>query len=172
MSRIVGVLLVVAFAAACAPAPAEPEAAVMRTSGPPWDAPRDAVAHIDAAGFERLPFGHPVARTVRADLTVRVDDEDVAVPAYIGIDRVRGVEASLHTHADDGVLWVESPDDDEQVTLGRFFDLWGVRLDDDCLGDACGAGGPAVTVDGRSHEGDPRALVVRDGEEIVLVARR
>jgi hypothetical protein len=169
------VALAVASAAtttACAPAPADPAAAVLRTTAPPWDAPRDAVSHIDAAGFARLPFGHPVARTVRADLEVRVDDVAVVVPAFIGIDRVRAVEASLHTHADDGELWLESPDADEEVSLGDFFDLWGVRLDAECLGDACGPGGPTVTVDGRLHEGDPRAVVVRDGEAIVLTARR
>jgi hypothetical protein len=166
------VLALTLSAGACAPAPDEPDAAVARDTAPPWAAPRDAVSYIEAAGLEALSFGHPVVETLKTRLEVAVDDEPVLVPAYIGIDRVRALEAVLHTHADDGVLWVESPTRGTEVTLGQLFDLWGVRLDARCLGDACGGKGPRLEVDGQVRQGDPRAVVLRDGEALRLSARR
>lgn len=130
------------------------------------------MSYIDAAGMERLPFGHPTMRTVRSHLEVVVDGEPVTVPAFVGIDRLRAVESALHTHQDDGVLWVESPHADETFTLGDFFDLWGVRLDRTCLGDRCDVdGGPdriVVTVDGDATEGDPRQVELTEGRRIRL----
>lgn len=118
----------------------------MRTGAPPWDAPRDAVSYVDAAGFERLPldFRGPVSYVVR--LAVTIDGTKIVVPANIGIDRLRAEQAAIHTHADDGVIWVEPRSKDDRPTLKQFFTLWGVRYDAKCLGDACG--GISVLVNG------------------------
>jgi hypothetical protein len=142
--------------AACAPAVPTPAAAEQRTSPPPWNAPRDAISNIEATGLEVLASGYRPTATLVADLKITVDGKSVEVPAFIGIDRIRNVEAPLHTHANDGTIWVEHPTELPTTTLGQFFDLWGVRFDEDCLGAACKT--IIVRVDGKELDrgADPR----------------
>ena len=152
------VAVVVPTVTACAPPPAEPAAAVIRESAPPWDAPRDAISYIRLAGMEELRSGYVAQAKAVAELIVRVDGREVEIPAFIGIDRVRSVEAPLHTHDPGGTVWIEHPDELPVTTVGQFFDLWGVRFDDECLGDACGD--VRVKVDGErlDPELDPRSI--------------
>ena len=65
---------------------------------------------------------------------------------YVGIDRLRAVQAPMHTHDTSGQVWLEGRETDA-VTLGQFFTVWGVRFDDRCLGSACRD--LEVTVDGK-----------------------
>jgi hypothetical protein len=114
---------------------AAPGQAVQRSTPPPWNAPRDAVSYIEAAGLEPQPVStNENSRVVR--LRITVDGTPVEVPAYVGIDRVRALQAAVHTHDTSGQLWLEGRGGD-QITLGQFFTLWGVRFDDHCLGSAC-----------------------------------
>ena len=114
---------------------AAPGPAVQRSTPPPWDAQRDAVAYIEAAGLEPQPVStNENSRVVK--LRVTVDGTPVEVPAYVGIDRVRALQAAVHTHDASGQVWLEGRGSD-QITLGQFFALWGVRFDDHCLGAAC-----------------------------------
>jgi hypothetical protein len=123
---------------------AAPEPAVQRSTPPPWSAPRDAVSYIAAAGLESQPVStNENSRVI--ELRITVDDAPVEVPAYIGIDRVRALQAPVHTHDSSGQVWLEGRGSGA-VTLGQFFTLWGVRFDDHCLGSACG--GVVVKVDG------------------------
>jgi hypothetical protein len=124
---------------------ATPASAEQRSTPPPWSAPRDAISYITAAGLETGPVsGSENPRVV--DLHVTVDGAPVEVPAYVGIDRVRALQAPAHTHDTSGQVWLEGRGTDA-VTLGQFFTVWGVRFDDHCLGSACGA--VVVTVDGK-----------------------
>ena len=131
------VVSVVPMLSGCQVGPAAPGPAEIRSGPPPWDAPRDAVSYIDKAGFERLPldFGGPAPYTVK--VAVSIDGAPVQIPADIGVDRVRAEQAAIHTHATDGVVYVEAKTRAERPTLKQFFDLWGVRYDATCLGDAC-----------------------------------
>ena len=114
---------------------AAPGPAVQRSTPPPWDAPRDAVSYIEAAGLEPQPVStNENSRVVK--LRVTVDGTPVEVPAYVGIDRVRALQAAVHTHDASGQVWLEGRGSG-QITLGQFFALWGVRFDDHCLGAAC-----------------------------------
>jgi hypothetical protein len=121
----------------CQVGPAAPGPAEIRSGPPPWAAPRDAVSYIDKAGFERLPldFSGPAPYTVK--VAVSIDGAAVEIPADIGIDRIRAEQAAIHTHATDGVVFVEAKTKAERPTLRQFFELWGVRYDGKCLGDAC-----------------------------------
>lgn len=123
---------------------AQPAPATIATTPPPWAAPRDAVSHIDLAGLPHVPLDETAGQRVLT-LAVTVQGQPVRVPAYIGVDRVRAIQAPVHTHADDGVVWLEGRGSDE-VTLGQFFTLWGVRMDARCLGASCN--GVRVLVDG------------------------
>jgi hypothetical protein len=124
---------------------ATPAPAAQRTTPPPWSAPRDAVSYIAAAGLEPQPLSSNQNSHVVA-LRIIVDGASVEVPAYVGIDRVRGVQAPMHTHDTSGKVWLEGRETDA-VTLGQFFTVWGVRFDSRCLGSACKA--LMVTVDGK-----------------------
>jgi hypothetical protein len=58
-----------------------------------------------------------------------------------------------------------------RYTLGQFFDVWGVRFSETCLGGYCTGSGKelAVFVDGH-RVGDPhRSVVLRNRQEIAVV---
>ncbi|MER7249187.1 hypothetical protein [Kribbella sp. NPDC000426] len=153
-------LLTSSVVGGCQVGPAPPAAAVLRTTAPPWDAPRDAVSYIDKAGFERLPldFSGPAPYTVH--IAVVVDGKPVEVPAGIGIDKLRAEQAAVHTHTTDGLVWVEAKTTSDHPTLHQFFTLWGLRYDAKCLADACT--GLTVTSDGKPIAWD--APLTRDAQ--------
>jgi hypothetical protein len=152
----------------CAPPPAVPEPAVQRTSPPPWSAPRDAVSYARMAGLAAVsPVGR-IGYRVQLRLTVRVDGHMVTVPSGIGVDRVRALEAVVHTHDDSGTVWIEAPER-VAVTLGQFFTVWGVRFDRRCVGWGCGKGGVTVAVDGHPVPGDPRELLLAGGTTVSVI---
>ena len=124
---------------------ATPAPAAQRSTPPPWTAPRDAISYIAAAGLEPQPL-HGNENSHVVDLGITVDGAAVEVPAYVGIDRVRAVQAPVHTHDSTGQVWLEGRET-AGVTLEQFFTVWGVRFDDHCLGSACR--GLVVTVDGK-----------------------
>jgi hypothetical protein len=124
---------------------ATPAPAAQRSTPPPWSAPRDAISYITAAGLETQPLSSKENSRV-VDLRITVDGAPVEVPAYLGIDRLRAIQAPVHTHDTSGQLWLEGRNPDD-VTLGQFFTVWGVRFDDRCLGSACRD--LVVTADGK-----------------------
>jgi hypothetical protein len=79
-------------------------------------------------------------------LDIFVHGQPVEVPAQIGIPPGFDQESPgasetdfisiLHTHDATGLVHVEAPET-HAYTLGEFFDVWGVRLTDDCLGGLC-----------------------------------
>ena len=97
-------LLLAGCVHAAAPAPA-----VIRDSPPPWDAPRDAVSYIEAAALVPQPLDSTENRHV-TQVTITVDGAPVQIPAYVGVDRVRAVQAAVHTHDTSGAVWLEGRD--------------------------------------------------------------
>jgi putative peptide zinc metalloprotease protein len=103
-------------------------------------------------------------------LDVFVNGMQVRVPGGIGIDPELRFLTVLHTHGPDGVIHVEAPRR-QTFTLGQFFDVWGVRLTSQCLGDYCGDGGDErvrVIVNGQLVRGDPSTLPLQDRDQIVV----
>ncbi|MDU7361010.1 MAG: hypothetical protein E7L00_07355 [Propionibacteriaceae bacterium] len=137
---------------------------MMRTSAPPWDAPRDAVSYIDAAGLEQRPLGEDTDPWIVA-LSVEIEGESVDIPAMIGIDRLRAKQAIVHTHERGGDVWLEGPDNGT-ATLGHFFTLWGVQFDGACLAEWCNV---EVFVDGKKIE-DPASLTFRGHKAVEVRA--
>lgn len=121
-----------------------PNPAEQRGTPPPWSAPRDTISYITAAGLEPQSLSSTGNSSV-VNLKITVDGMPVEVPAYVGIDRLRAVQAPMHTHDGSGQIWLEGRGTDA-LTLGHFFTVWGVRFDDRCLGSACRD--LRVTVDG------------------------
>lgn len=134
----------------------DPQPAVMRDTPPPWDAPRDAISYIREESLPELSLGDDTDPWVLR-IEVAVDGEAVDVPAHIGVDRLRAVQAPVHTHEPGGDVWLEG-DGNRESTLRHFFALWGVRFDDGCLGAACG--GVEVLADGDPVD-SPQDLILR-----------
>lgn len=150
---------------ACA-RPVAPEPAVIRVSPPPWDAPRDAVAYIEAAGLTAEPL-NSTGETHIVAMSVVVDGFRVPIPAYVGMDRRRALQAAVHTHDTTNQVSLEGRNIDS-ITLGQFFTLWAVRFDGLCLGAACGE--VTVTADGEPVT-DPRNLRLVEARRVEIYAR-
>lgn len=144
---------------------AAPAPAVERTTPPPWNAPRDAVSYIEAAGLEPQPSSTG-EKSGLVKLRIVVDGAPVEVPAYVGIDRVRALQAAAHTHDTSGQVWLEGRGAGD-VTLGQFFTLWGVRFDDHCLGSACRR--LVIKVDGAATSA-PRDVRLAESDTIEVEA--
>ncbi|MCA0294919.1 MAG: hypothetical protein LCH96_06320 [Actinobacteria bacterium] len=126
-----GVLLVLSGCVQQAP----PEPAVLRTTPPPWPAPRDGISYFELA---QVPSSRLDDRSNQKVITIAITIDGAAVPLVpnIGLDRPRALQAPAHTHDDSGTVWLEGAGATD-VTLGQFFTLWGVRFDGRCLGAAC-----------------------------------
>lgn len=166
VGRVAGLISIAAvLLTGCVAQPAAAPA-VERRSPPPWDAPRDAVSYIAAAGLEPQPLDSSENSRVVA-MRVTVDGAPVLIPAYVGIDRVRAQAAPVHTHDASGQVWLEGRHTDT-VTLGAFFTVWGVRMTDACLGAACGG----LTVTANGHQvAEPGALRLADVSTVTVAAR-
>lgn len=136
---------------------------------PPWPAPKDPALGERAAGLTVLP-GEGVTQHIHAHLDIVVDGATVSVPEHLGIDVRRGLYAQLHTHADSGVLHIESADRNARFGLGQLFTEWGVRLDANHLGALSSADGRRLYVflNGGEVRGDPARIRLADHQEIVL----
>ncbi len=104
---------------------------------------------------------------IHSRLELYVHGQRVPVPAEVGI--TPDITSPLHTHDATGVIHVESSEQ-RTFTLGEFFDVWGVRLTQSCLGAYCDGdeGTLRVFVNGESFDGSIRALPLRDQTEIVV----
>jgi hypothetical protein len=106
-----------------------------------------------------------VALHIHSGLVIFLHGEQVTVPAYIGFNDDSCLYW-LHTHADAGVIHIESPDKSRVFTLGEFFQVWGYPLSSSEI-----AGVPATVhawVGGKAFMGDPAGIQLADGETIVL----
>lgn len=153
--------------------PSEPSTERVGTGLPPWPAPIDPVAGERAAGLAVLPTEGTVQHFhVHLDLVVY--RRTVTVPATIGIDTRQQLYAELHTHADSGVVHAEAAEASTTFTLGQFFTLWGVALDDQTMGGL--RSGPDkrlwTYVNGVLVVGDPSLITLADHQEIVLAYGR
>lgn len=107
--------------------------------------------------MQRLPLNDTSDPHVFA-MTITRNGVGVEVAANIGVDRVRAWQAPVHTHDASGQVWLEGQGN-RTVTLAQFFQVWGVRFDERCLGDVCGR--VVVLVDGE-QVADPTTVVLRD----------
>jgi hypothetical protein len=116
--------------------------------------------HIGFLGTEALAYH------IHQHLDLYVNGQKVTVPSQIGIS---GGFAFLHTHDSSGVIHVESPVI-KDYTLGQFFDVWGVLFTKDQIGAYKVNGNDKlwVYVNGRPYTGDPRNIVLKNFEEIVV----
>lgn len=108
-----------------------------------------------------------VATHIHAHLDIFVNGRRVTVPLNVGINPGANYLTELHTHDTRGVLHVESPNENDEFTLGQFFGEWGVYLDGRCVGAYCD--GLKWYVDGERQTGNPAGLVLNAHQQITLV---
>jgi hypothetical protein len=70
-------------------------------------------------------------------LKIYVHGDNIPVPALIGLTANGG--ASMHTHDESGIMHLET-DNPYNFKLGQFFDVWGLRFDNSCIGGYCSSG--------------------------------
>jgi len=109
-----------------------------------------------------------VAYHIHAHLAIYVNGQPQTVPLGIGIPNPQVDSSSgepfvvggscfywLHSHATDGVIHIESPDQ-RTYTLGNWFDIWGAALSATQVG---GDKGTVIAyVNGQRYAGDPRNI--------------
>jgi hypothetical protein len=149
----------------------------MSTAAAPWPAPAvvDQGAHsADYVAAAGLPYGEEVTTVhYHAHLDVIIDGQPQPVPAYIGFV-AKGRSAlglsALHTHQVDGIIHIENSVP-ATFLLGQFFDEWGVRFTNDCVGSYCTGSGKefAVFVNGQRQTGDVTRIVLGKHQEIAVV---
>jgi hypothetical protein len=142
------------------------------------------IAYASVSAFSPAGLTHRFGVLVlhhHANLTIAVDGVNMAVPAYIGLlpemtdshklDMYGDApgEYPLHTHDDSGIIHIESTVV-RDYTLGDFFDVWGLKLTDKCLGDMCNNGSKTLKmfVNGQPST-DFRNLKLMDRQKISLV---
>ncbi len=137
---------------------------------PPWAAETANLrARLDAIGMPALSAEGTVLH-IHQHIDILIDGNAVAVPADIGINSNAGFLSEIHTHDATGIIHVESPTN-TTFRLGQFFDIWGVRFDSHCIGGECDGNSRtlAVFVNGHRVGGDPRAIILEEGQEIAVV---
>ncbi|HEY3921574.1 MAG TPA: hypothetical protein VGL76_05610 [Gaiellaceae bacterium] len=177
-------------------APARPSTKPRATRAP-WGLPAYPLTQMAYAGF--TPLLGNLLRHDHVHLDLRVDGRKVTVPAGVGlvqpVDRgpcppspgnlpqgdcttknvytAAVANSPVHTHSSSGIIHIET-DRKGTVTLGAFFDEWGVRLTSSCVGGYCTGGGKQLRayVNGRRVTGSPRKIVLTNRQEVALVYGR
>ncbi len=109
---------------------------------------------------------------IHAHLQIFNHGKGVSIPQGVGISQVQNCLYWIHTHSGDGYIHIESPVT-RTFTLGQFFDIWGAELSWTRAAGAVANHGTrlSIWVDGKAwHGADPRSIVLRDHESIVIQA--
>ncbi len=103
-------------------------------------------------------------------LDIFIKGEKIDIPIDIGVGPREDFIAQIHTHDRDGIIHVESPTV-EKFYLGQFFDIWGVKLDENCINNYCADGENKLEVysNGTKITGNPRDLELLPRQEIAIV---
>lgn len=104
----------------------------------------------------------------RGFLELIIEGKPVAIPAGIGQPADSSFVPPITTKDSSGVFTSTAPTETKYY-LGQLFDLWGVRLDSNCIGGYCTDGTKRLQIfaDGTEVITDPRKLELRDQQVIV-----
>lgn len=119
-----------------------------------------------------------VAQHIHAHLAVFVDGTLRPIPGGVGIvtpvaertdagpiDAASTCYYWLHTHAQDGIVHIESPTQ-ATYTLGQFFAIWGEPITSTQVGPATGT--VTAFVNGVPYHGDPSQITLAAHEDIQI----
>jgi hypothetical protein len=136
----------------------------LRTGPAPWGPnTEDLRARLDRLGQPHSPIQQgppsPIAH----------HGKSVRIPPRVGVVPKSGSVAPLYTFGAGGNV-LEAQQITAPVHLALFFKIWGVRFTRSCLGGYCGK--LTVVVNGAPVPGDPRRLLLRSGQKIVVSIQR
>lgn len=89
--------------------------------------------NMKAAGLKKLQQEGSVTHN-HEHLDIIINGKNISIPANIGIGS--NFISPIHIHDEANILHIESPYR-KNYTLGQFFTQWGVRLDNECIGNYC-----------------------------------
>jgi len=140
------------------------------TGNQPWSANTgDLQARLQQINITATPTEGSVQH-IHQHLDIYIDGQHVVVPADIGI--ANGTFAEIHTHDTSGLIHVES-NSNTVLTLGQFFDVWGVKFTTDCIGGYCTGDAKTLKVYVNGHlvgsDQDPAQIELAAHEEIAIV---
>jgi hypothetical protein len=139
----------------------------IRRTKAPWPPEYEFLAdRLLPLGLNPLPQ-EGVATHIHSHLDIFVEGKRVTVPANVGINPGANYLTELHTHDTRGVLHVESPQENDEFTLGQFFGEWAVFLNGRCVGGYCD--NLRWYVNGEPQTGNPANLVLKSHQEIAIV---
>jgi len=143
----------------------------LQTGPVPWsaddgDSLRARLDRLDlpVLGAEQLDYH------IHVHLDIFVHGVHIPIPALVGINVTDEFLTVLHTHDTSGVVHIESSSN-KHYQLGKFFGVWGVRLNASCIGRYCASGGTSqlrTWVNGKPYTGNPARIVLTPHLEIVL----
>jgi hypothetical protein len=138
----------------------------LQASQPPW-APEYAHLPERLSELKLPPVGNEKLH-IHAALHIYKEGLLMPVPAEVGLDPAKHIEASLHTHDSTGIIHMEAARRFD-FTLGDFFKVWGVKLGPAQVGGLTGLGGDKLHfyLDGTPLK-DPAAHVLRNGDNIAI----
>jgi hypothetical protein len=147
--------------------PNESQLVGLQTGPAPWNPGLDHLPdRLKPLGLSALGAEGEVVH-IHQHLDIFVNGKHETVPALIGIYDGQFL-TQLHTHDASGIMHVESPTK-RTFDLGEFFGVWGVRLNDKCIGGYCKPKTQwTMYVNGAPYTGDPSALVLKRHQEIVF----
>jgi hypothetical protein len=173
-AAVTGIAIAATHAGGGTPVPTGPvttgDPGAAAASMPPWRAPTDVNARVQAAGLGGLgPMG--TADHYHAHLDVIVNGAKIPVVADIGVDAASGQMSGLHTHDTSGVIHIEAATKGQSFTLGQLFTEWNVRLTPTAIGGLTSGAGKTISVyvNGKRVPGDPAVVVFRPFQEVALV---
>jgi hypothetical protein len=138
----------------------------LQTSKPPW---RPEYQHLAQRLHEiGIPPGGKETFHIHAMLHIYVNGLLSPLPANVGLDPVKGIESSMHTHDSTGIIHMEAPYP-YRYTLGDFFSVWGLKLGPAQVGGLKGYGGNHLHfyLNGKPLS-NPAALVLQKGDSVVI----
>ncbi|HEX8923737.1 MAG TPA: hypothetical protein VF828_03315 [Patescibacteria group bacterium] len=135
----------------------------------PWPPETDHLRdRLSAIGLPALPQ-EGTALHIHQHLDISVTNRQITIPEGIGINDKDGFISPLHTHDAAGIIHVESPSV-QKFYLGQFFDIWGVRFTDTCLGSYCTDSSNILKVfsNGSEVSSNYRSLELTSRQEIFI----
>jgi hypothetical protein len=104
-----------------------------------------------------------------SELKIKIFGEYQEIPADIGIGIIHQI---IHTHDTDGIIHIEPTGQvrENDIRLGRFFEIWGKTFNKKCIFDYCSKeeGQLKMLVNGQENF-DFENYVMRDGDKIEII---
>ncbi len=104
-----------------------------------------------------------------AGLTIKILGQYQEIPANIGIDIT---ERPIHTHKLDDIIHMEFSGlvKEDDIRIGRFFEIWGRKFSQECIFDKCnGTGGEVKMLVNGKPNFEFENYIMRDEDKIEII---